>query len=419
MKIKKINLENFRNYERLELNLGPNINFIYGNNGQGKTNILEAIYLCTCARSHRTSKDSDLIKKNENFYSVKLSFYNEEAQKYNYEESLMINFDGKRKVFHDDIKLEHISDMMGIFNCIIFAPEDIQIIKDGPAARRRYIDLLLSQQKAKYFRYLSKAAKILNQRNSILKNLFTQNVDEIKQILLAWDCQLASLWVDIFLERYFLLKKIKIYCCTAYDEIAVSSEEKISLEYKPNQQKYINKFLEEKYDENKSIREYLEKIEISENVDIEIKNRLQQLFLELLLKNIETDLLKKVSNIGFHRDEIEICLNGEIIKSYASQGQMRSIVLALKIAELQYLSQINKQRPVLLLDDVLAELDEKRRKALLNFIKDEQVILTCTDVEETEKFFKQEKLDQKISYFYVENAVVKEEKTKIESVNMV
>lgn len=415
MKINKIELKNFRNYEELSLSLGEKTNFLFGNNGQGKTNLLEAIYLCTCARSHRTSKDNDLKKKDSDFYEVSL-FFEKQAQ---YEESLKIRVDSKRTIYHDFMKLEKIADMMGIFQSVIFAPEDIALVKEGPSERRRFMDLVLSQSYPLYFSYLLKASRLLEQRNALLKQLYekykeksfflSREQKEREYVSLSvWDEQYAKVWVQVFLARYFLVKDLKKFALLAYDKIS-NGKEKISIFYEACKRKDLSEHislegLDKIFEEN----EHLTLIQKIEKVPLEEKEKLFQFYLSKLETSFLEDVKKKVSSYGFHKDDLVFYINGENIKVFASQGQTRSVVLSIKLAELQFLAKENKKRPVLLLDDVLSELDENRRKALISFIHDEQVILTCTDAKESMLFLQETKNLKESKFFYVEEAKVKE-----------
>lgn len=417
MKINKIVLKQFRNYEQLELSLGPKINFLFGENGQGKTNLLEAIYLCTCARSHRTSKDADLKRKNSDFYEVSLYFEKQQT----YEEQLKIRLDTKRSVFHDEMKLEKLGDMMGIFQSVIFAPEDIALVKEGPALRRRFMDLILSQTYPLYFSYLSKASHVLEQRNAFLKQLHEkykgQGFDLSKEtfiqeqsLMSVWDDQYAKVWVYVFLARYFLIKDLKVFAQSAYTTLSAYTEgqEHLDFHYEACQIKALSKVVDLNVLEHLDEKEPLTMIQKLERVPFELKSALYDFYIQKLEQNFIEDIRKKTSTYGFHRDEIEFYLNGENIKSFASQGQTRSIVLALKLAELQFIAKENKKRPVLLLDDVLSELDEYRRKALMSFIQDEQVIITCTDAKESMEHLKELQSRKESKFFKVKAATIEE-----------
>lgn len=417
MKINKIVLKQFRNYEHLELSLGPKINFLFGENGQGKTNLLEAIYLCTCARSHRTSKDADLKRKDSDFYEVSLFFEKQKA----YEEKLKIRLDQKRSVFHDEMKLERLGDMMGIFQSVIFAPEDIALVKEGPAMRRRFMDLILSQTYPLYFSYLTKASHVLEQRNTFLKQLhekykvkaFYLSQEELfneQALMSVWDDQYAKVWLYVFLSRYFLIEDLKIFASKAYERLSAYTEgkEKISFDYDACQKNALKKQIDFEVLEKIAQQENLNIIQKIEQVPFELKSKLYDFYMQKLEQSFLEDIRKKTTGYGFHRDEVEIYLNGENIKSFASQGQTRSIVLALKLAELQYIAKENKKRPVLLLDDVLSELDEFRRKALISFIQDEQVIITCTDAKESMKHLSELEGREESKFFRVKAATIEE-----------
>lgn len=402
MFIRSIRIENFRNYRRLDLKVEPSINVFFGENAQGKTNIIEAIYLCACARSHRTSKDKELIFHGENGYRVEMNLMahrfrplflcreNEEIlsddktylseenkariqKEHYYEESLSLSFseasDGpegirraRRIAEHDHVPLERISDFMGIFHAVIFAPEDLLLIKEGPSVRRRYMDLLISQVRPCYFHDLLTYSKLLQQRNKTLKMLrqrqgiHTLSLVEESEIEI-WDYPLAEAAARILSERIHFSKKIKEIAGEKHEQIS-GGRESLYIKYKT-----VTGLLTE---------------EIISDPD----HHLEQMAKFLVGKWKEShqdDYEKGSTSVGPHKDDLELSLDGDGLRAFASQGQQRSAALALKLAELKILRDETGEMPVLLLDDVFSELDAGRRTCLLSNLADAQVFITCTD----------------------------------------
>jgi len=365
MNVSSIELTTFRNYEKLKIDIQPGINVFYGFNAQGKTNILEAVYLCACARSHRTAKDTDLIMSGHLDYSVHITFTSGSP----HEESIGVRYldadprdpkrpRAQRQVFHDGVRLDRVSEMMGLFHAVIFAPEDLMLIKEGPATRRRYLDLLLSQVKPSYFQDLQLFNRLLMQRNRLLKdfrsNLFkrSQNEllpDELMQIE-TWDLSLAASMARLIRRRQEYAIRIGIFAERAHANIS-SGKERLSVKYRT----------------------------ISGIKPESSEKDILGLILSKLKTNLYEDIEKGTTGIGPHRDDLEVGLDGDHLKPFASQGQQRSAVLSLKLAELEIIREETGELPVLLLDDVMSELDIIRRQSLLEGIEQAQVLLTCTD----------------------------------------
>lgn len=365
MNVTSIELTYFRNYEKLKINIQPGINVFFGLNAQGKTNILEAVYLCACARSHRTSRDMDLIMNGHSEYSVKITF----TSGGHHEESIEIQYldvDPKdprrtrpqRLVFHDGVRLDRISEMMGLFHAVIFAPEDLMLIKEGPATRRRYLDLLLSQVKPSYFQELQLFNRLLMQRNRLLKDfrgrLFNRKENELlpdeMMQMETWDLSLAASMTRLIRRRHEYASRIGIIAEKAHSNIS-SGKERLSVKYRT-----IAGIKPESSEQD-----------------------VLGLILAKLKSNLYEDIDKGSTGIGPHRDDLEIGLDGDSLKPFASQGQQRSAVLSLKLAELEIIREDTGELPVLLLDDVMSELDVIRRQSLLAGIDQAQVLLTCTD----------------------------------------
>ncbi len=393
MIVQKIKLTTFRNYEDEEIDVHPGINVFFGANAQGKTNILEAIYLCACARSHRTARDGDLIHHGENQYRVDLGF----ADRQMTEETITIHYldsiqgdpsrtRSQRHIFQNGMRLNRIGDLMGLFHAVIFAPEDLMLVKEGPSTRRRFIDLLISQLRPSYFLHLQHYSQYLVQRNQLLKQFRSSlrrqegklNDQQMLQLEI-WDQAMSKEAAAIMLQRHHFCRRIS--------EIAEKSQKEISSGKEELNVKY------------KSISGI--------SLDNSIETISTQLF-EKLKTNIYEDIERGNTLYGPHRDDLEMSLNGEGLKPYASQGQQRSAVLALKLAELQILSEETGEPPVLLLDDVMSELDEQRRDRLLSHINESQVFITCTDADQIVRMFRHDdnRKEPAISYYHVRQGKV-------------
>ena len=338
MIVKKIELESFRNYKSLDLELDSGKNILYGNNAQGKTNILEAIYICSTTKSHRSNKDIELIKFNEKEAHIKL-FLDRKDKEYRIDVHLRKN--KTKGIAVNGIPIKKASELFGIFNVIFFAPEDLNIIKNGPSERRRFMDLELCQLDKLYVHNLINYNKVLNQRNRLLKDIsFNPKLEETLDV---WDEQLILYGKEIIKKREDFIKQISKIIKPIHEDLT-NKEETIKIDYHKN---------------------------------TEIKN-----FEKNLKKNRSTDLKYKSTSVGPHRDDI-LFFNKDInIRTYGSQGQKRTIALSLKLAEIELVKKIIKDTPVLLLDDVLSELDSDRQNHLLERLNNIQTIITCTGLDE-------------------------------------
>lgn len=340
MFIKKIQMLNYRNYKSLNITLGKNVNVFMGDNAQGKTNILEAIYYCAFAKSHRTSKDKELINwDSENAYISVL------VGKDRLDKNIDINIlkDGRKAIRINKIKVSKIGELFGNFNVVMFSPEDLRIIKDSPGVRRRFIDMELCQLDSKYYYNLVQYNKILNERNVLLKN---KKLD--RDILDIYDIQLAKFGSVIIKERLKYIYKLNYYGKNIHSDISSGKEE---IEFK-----YIS-----------TIRDF-------ENIENN--------FYELLSKNRSKDIDKGSTSVGPHRDDFTVLINDIDSKSFGSQGQQRSAVLTIKFSSLKIIKELTCEYPVLLLDDVLSELDFNRKRYILSTIGEIQTIITCTGIED-------------------------------------
>lgn len=338
MIIKSLELQNFRNYNTLQLDFDNGTNIFYGDNAQGKTNILEAIFMTATTKSHKGSKDQDIIQ-----------FNHEEAhiRSYLFKEKITRQIDmhlrkGKTKgIAIDSQRIKKAADLMGLLNVVFFSPEDLSIIKNGPAERRRFIDMELCQLDSFYLYNLNHYNKIVNQRNKLLKDLFMK--PGLKETLSIWDSQLVSFGAKVIERREIFISQL----CDIISELHAKlsgGKEKIRILYEKN-------------------------VEIDD-------------FEERLKKSQEKDIILKQSTVGPHRDDIIFIVNDIDIRRFGSQGQQRTAALSLKLSEIELVKKSIKDTPVLLLDDVLSELDSNRQNYLLNSIGAIQTIITCTGLDE-------------------------------------
>ena len=334
MYIEKIRLQNFRNYENLEIDLNKNINIIYGENAQGKTNIIESIFLCAFGKSFRTSKEKEMIKFNKEKSLVE-AFY----QKKDRDGKIKIELGNKKQISLNGIKIKKLSELLGNINIVIFTPEDINILRDGPAKRRRFLDMMIGQLRPNYVYNLNMYTKTIEQRNNYLRQIKEENKPE--EMLEIWDEKLAEYGEKVYIYRKEFIEKL-------YNK--------------------INEIHGNITDNKETL-----KIEFISNCDNKEK------YLKLLKERRKLDIIKGFTTKGIHRDDFVIYINGKEVNIYGSQGQNRTVVLSLKIAELNVIYEEIGEYPILLLDDFMSELDEVRRKNFLNNIKNTQVILTCTE----------------------------------------
>lgn len=349
MFVKELNLKNFRNYENQSFLFDDKVNIIYGNNAQGKTNILEGIYMFSLGKSNRAQKDTETISFGEENAQLKIIF--EDSKR---ENSAQINISkNKRKsIFVNDIPIRKNSELVGKFNSVYFGPEYLDLIKGGPKKRRKNIDIIVSQLKISYFSALSELKNILEQKNAILKS---EKKDKI--ILSVLNEKLLACSLAICNLRFLYLKKL--------EERAKIFQKEISSQK-----------------ENFNIR-YISPIGILEEFD-------EKLFLKEMEEKINASLQKEIilgeCIVGPHRDDIEFKINGLDVKNYASQGQQKTAVLVQKIAEVELFKEEKGEYPVLLLDDIMSELDIKRREFVTDKIKNMQIFITCTEKEKFDMF---------------------------------
>lgn len=338
MILKSLELANFRNYEELNISFDKGTNILYGDNAQGKTNILEAIYVSATTKSHKGSKDKEIINfdKEEAHIRTYLEKENVETRV-----DMHLRKNKSKGIAIDGQKIKKAADLMGLLNVVFFSPEDLSIIKDGPAERRRFADMELCQLDSFYLYNLNHYNKIIGQRNKLLKDMYLQ--PELKETLNIWDSQLVSFGSKIIERREQFVKQLGDIIFDIHKKLSGGKEELV-IAYEPDV----------------SIEDFEKQMKYNQDKDIRLKQ----------------------TTTGPHRDDFSFVVNGVDIRKYGSQGQQRTAALSLKLSEIELVKKISKDTPVLLLDDVLSELDSNRQNYLLNSIGNIQTIITCTGLDE-------------------------------------
>ena len=359
MYIKRLQMLNYRNYLALDISLSKNVNVFIGDNAQGKTNILESIYYCAFAKSHRTSKDKELINWNGENTFISLS-----VSKKRIDKRIDINIlkDGKKAIKINKIKINKIGELFGSFNVVMFSPEDLKIIKDSPGVRRRFIDMELCQLNSRYYYNLVQYNKILNERNIVLKNM---KID--KDILDVYDIKLIDYGYNIITDRINYMDKLNYYGKNIHGDITSGKEQ---IEFK-----------------------YVSTVKDLKNI--------KEDFYKILKQNRIRDIERGITSVGPHRDDFLVLINNIDTKIYGSQGQQRTAVLTIKFASLNIIKELIGENPVLLLDDVLSELDFSRKKYILSTIGELQTIITCTGIDDLTDY-----LDKNSKVFKVKNGEI-------------
>ena len=334
MYIRKIKLENFRNYKKAEIEFDKNINIIYGDNAQGKTNILESIFVCSLGKSFRTNKDKELINKEKDFSKIEMI-----SQKKDRDINVKFEMKEKKKFYINNIPVKKTSEIIGKTYIVLFTPEDIGIINNEPSKRRRFLNIMISQLRPNYMHVLTLYRQTLEQRNNYLKQIKFENKPE--NLLDIWDEKLVDYGIKIYEYRKEFIDKLK--------------------------EKIKNIHL--------NITQEKENIEIKYFSDASTR----QNFINELKSKRKLDIIRGFTTKGVHHDDFLIYLNDKQVDIYGSQGQHRTAMLSLKLSELQVIYDDIGEYPILLLDDFMSELDENRKQNFLKNIKDVQVIITCTE----------------------------------------
>ena len=338
MIIKSIELADYRNYEELNLTFDRGTTILYGDNAQGKTNILEAVYVAATTKSHKGSKDRDIIRFGKEDAHIRTYLEKECVET---RVDMHLRKAGSKGIAIDGQKIKRAADLLGLCNVVFFSPEDLAIIKNGPAERRRFVDMELCQLDSIYLNDLNNYNKIVNQRNKLLKDMYLS--PGLKETLGIWDMQLVAYGSKIIERRKLFVSQLNEIIYEIHKRLSGGKEE-----------------LKIKYEPDTSVDDFESK----------------------LFMNMDRDMKLKMTSVGPHRDDFVFQIGGMDARKFGSQGQQRTAALSLKLAEIELVKKITNDTPVLLLDDVLSELDSNRQQLLLSAMGDIQTIITCTGLEE-------------------------------------
>ncbi|MBC7765373.1 MAG: DNA replication/repair protein RecF [Hyphomonadaceae bacterium] len=313
MRVCELSLNNFRNYHKQHITFGEGVNILYGDNAQGKTNVLEAIYLFATGKSHRTQKDVDFIRFGTPFADVKIAF---DSQQRTQRGEMIFATDKRKRIKLNGIPIQKLGELMGVFNVVCFSPEDLYFIKEGPKERRRFIDICLSQTTPQYFYHLQQYVKVLEQRNAQLKRMN----DRATAMLEVWNEKLVVHGTQLMRMREAFLTQITPQAVAIHREMTA---ENLTITYAPN-------------------------------ISYAQLDDMQEAFANKLKQNMQREIEAKTTLYGPHRDDILFYINDHEVKTFGSQGQQRTVVLTLKLAEMSWMHEVKGEYPVLLLDDILS-----------------------------------------------------------------
>lgn len=338
MIIESVELKNYRNYDELHMDFSQGTNILYGDNAQGKTNVLEAIYIACTTKSHRGSKDREIIQFDRDESHIKLNVRKNDVP---YRIDMHLKKNKAKGVAVNGIPIRKASELFGIVNVVFFSPEDLNLIKNGPSERRRFIDLELCQLNKLYVHALVQYNRIVIQRNKLLKEMAFK--PEYEETLDIWDMQLVQYGREVIRYRREFIEKLNDIIKDIHYQLS-GEREHLVIRYEPN--------------------------------------TLPDQFEQTLKKNRFQDIKQKTTLTGPHRDDISFYVNDIDIRKYGSQGQQRTAALSLKLAEIELVKRMVHDYPILLLDDVLSELDGNRQNHLLSVINHIQTMITCTGLED-------------------------------------
>ena len=338
MHVNEIELKDFRNYRDIKISFSRDMNIFIGENAQGKTNLLEGIYFNSLAKSFKSYRDKDVIRFGEEFCRI-ITNVNYDGEDHVIE--IVINREGKKAVKVDGVRIKKTSELLEGINIIIFSPEDLKIVKDEPAVRRNFIDRELCKIRPGYLNEINVYKRALQQRNAYLKE---ENIDD--DILDLWDEKLIESGSRVVRMRREFIEKIRIISRDIHERISGGREE----------------------------------LEIDYVTDIDSPGKEEETFRKILTKERGRDRYHRMTGKGPHRDDIKISAEGRELKKFGSQGQQRTAALALKLSEIKIVEEECGEKPVLLLDDVLSELDRERQKFLINNLGENQMFITTTDI---------------------------------------
>ena len=342
MKITRARLTHYRSYDTCVLAPCEGVNVLLGDNGQGKTNVLEALYLACTGRSHRTRQDRELIAWGADFASVKVDA---ERRDGSHQVEIILSALGRRKLKIAGQEVSKSGELMGHVTGVLFSPEDLRTVKDGPVERRRFVDMALSQIKPSYYYGLQRYARALKQRNEVLKLASVQ--PGVLSTLDSWDEQLAQAGSELMRQRREYIARLSKLAGETHREIS-DGREQLEIRYVPS---------------------------VSMGDDVQAN-------LEALFGARENDLRRMTTSVGAHRDDVLLTIAGRDVRAYGSQGQQRTAALAMRLSELDVMREAMGEWPMLMLDDVMSELDPSRRRQLVSHLKGIQTFITCTDAED-------------------------------------
>ena len=336
MEITKIELFEFRNYHKTEIAFDDKLNIICGKNAQGKTNLLEAVYFCVVGKSFRASREKEVINMSSDIAKIKVYIKKQVGQSV---VEIIFSRTSKKTIKINGIPIKKISELLGEFNGVFFSPDELKLIKESPEDRRKFMDIDISQTSRQYFYLLTRYNQILQNRNKQLKTPLP--MEELKKIMQIWNEQLAECMLKISKFRQNFVLGLAPYAKKAHAYLTDNAED-LQIEY------------------------------------VGIKEEKKEDIIKKLEANLSKDMQLGYTSYGVHHDDIKVSVNGIDIRVFGSQGQQRTCALALKLAELNIIQNITHSKPVLLLDDVLSELDENRKKRLLEYCNNTQTLITCT-----------------------------------------
>jgi len=375
MIIKRLRINNFRNYGRLDIDVGPSVNIVYGSNGEGKTNLIESIYTASSVTSHKTNKDKNLIKFGEEGFEIILNMTDDDDTDIELIDRTYIKGDTtKRELFCNNEKIPKIADYLGICNTVIFAPEDLNIIKGAPAERRKFLNVMMSKVSPSYYNILSVTNRLIGQKNETLKNARNDKSD-LDTKLDYWDFSLADKSAELIINRYRYVNLLNDIAGEYHKSIS-GGKEVLKIRYVT-----ISGCIEliEAFLKNNSNTDGFISRGLNRGYFEALKGILSEHILNKFRSARKYDIEKGISSVGIKKDDIEIYLNDNLTRIYSSQGQQRSAALSLKLSELEIIRRFVRSTPVLLLDDVFSELDMNRRVSLISAIRGTQIFITCTD----------------------------------------
>ena len=375
MKCLQIRVENFRNIDCAEVEFVPEVNLFYGNNAQGKTNLLEAVFYGTIGKSFRDNHDKNLIKFGEELFSIHLEYTSDQENARTQTVDFRV-MDKKKQILHNGVYVRKLSDFVGDFRTVLFCPNHLSLIKEGPAERRDFLDMAISQLYPNYLKALQKYSKILQQRNKLLRDAKENREkyrDILNQTLEIWSDQLAAEGAVISFYRWIYIQKIDLHVRNVF-MVMMEGNERTEVSYSPSfGQKVLEQVVSEleKPDETDQRR--------FQAVKTAFLQKVEDLYKKQFKEAKEREIGAGTTLYGAHKDDMVVLLNNREARLFASQGQQRSLALAIKIGEGEISKQVTGEYPIFLFDDVLSELDHTRKEYLLRHIEGKQVIMTSCE----------------------------------------